>query len=77
MSSVTRLGDLLDFLKPLATTNLSKSPTFLSNSVKVLKSVIFLVKSFLRNFYRHLAIFFWSHCLWEMSQEEWEILRQT
>ena len=57
MSSVTRLGDLLDFLKPLATTNLSKSPTFLSNSVKVLKSVIFLVKSFLRNFYRHLAIF--------------------
>ena len=33
-SSVTRLGDLLDFgtfLKPLATINLSKSPTFLGN----------------------------------------------
>ena len=25
------------------------------------KSLIFLVKSFLGNFYRHLAIFFWSH----------------
>ena len=25
------------------------------------KSFIFLVKSFLVNFYRHLAIFFWSH----------------
>ena len=30
--------------------------------VKVLKSIIFHVKSFLGNFYRHLAIFFWSHC---------------
>ena len=29
--------------------------------VKVLKSIIFLVKSFLGNFYRNLAIFFWSH----------------
>ena len=28
------------------------------------KSLIFLVKSFLGNFYRNLAIFFWSHCLW-------------
>ena len=26
------------------------------------KSIIFLLKSFLGNFYRHLAIFFWSHC---------------
>ena len=30
--------------------------------VKVSKSIIFLVKSFLGNFYRHLAIFIWSHC---------------
>ena len=30
---------------------------------KVSKSIIFLVKSFLDNFYRHLAIFFWSHYL--------------
>ena len=41
-----------DFLKPLATINLTKSPTFL-----VSKSIIFLVKSFLGNFNRHLAIF--------------------
>ena len=31
--------------------------------VTVSKSFIFLVKSFLSNFYRHLAIFIWSHCL--------------
>ena len=29
----------------------------------VSKSIIFLVKSFLGNFYRHLAIFIWSHWL--------------
>ena len=53
---------LANFLKPLATINLSKSPTFLGNFLKVLKSTICLQKSFLANFYRHLAIFFWSHC---------------
>ena len=46
-----------NFLKPLATFNLHKSPTFFGNFVKVLKSIIFLVKSFLADFYRHLAIF--------------------
>ena len=46
-----------NFLKPLATTNLPKSPTYLGIFVKVSKSIIFLVKSFLGNFYRHLAIF--------------------
>ena len=30
--------------------------------VKVSKSIIFIVKPFLGNFYRHLAIFYWSHC---------------
>ena len=35
---------------------------FLGNFLKLSKSIIFLVKSFLGNFYRHLAIFFWSHC---------------
>ena len=52
-ASVTRLGNLLDFgqlLKPLVTINLPKSPTFLGNFVKVSKSLIFLVKSFLGNF---------------------------
>ena len=51
-----------NFLKPLATTNLPKSPTFLGNFCKGVKSIIFLVKSFLGNFYKHSAIFFWSHC---------------
>ena len=48
--------------KPLATINLPKSLTFLAIFVKVSKSIIFLVKSCLGNFYRHLAIFFKSHC---------------
>ena len=30
----------------------------------MLKSIIFIVKSFLGNFYRQLAIFIWSHCHW-------------
>ena len=33
-NNVTRLGDLLDFLKPLATINLPKSPTFFGNFCK-------------------------------------------
>ena len=49
------------FLKPLAIINLPKSPTFLGNFCKGVKSIIFLVKSFLGNFYRHFVIFFWSH----------------
>ena len=51
------------FLKPMATIDLPKSPPFLSNFLKVSKSVIILVKSFLGNFYRHLAILFRSHWL--------------
>ena len=38
------------FLKPLATINLPKSPTFLGIFVKVSKCIIFIVKSFLANF---------------------------
>ena len=53
---------LANFSKSLATINLPKSPSFSGNFVKVSKTIIFLVKSFLGNFYRHLAIFFWSHC---------------
>ena len=48
-SSVTRLCDLLDFgqlFKAFNLINLSKSHTFLRNFVKVLKSIIFPVKSF-------------------------------
>ena len=50
-----------NFLKPLATINLPKSLTLLGNFCKGVKIYHFLVKSFLGNFYRHLAIFFWSH----------------
>ena len=46
-----------NFLKPLAAINLPNLP---HSFVKVSKSNIFLVKSFLSNFYRHLVIF-WSH----------------
>ena len=59
--SVTRLGDLLDFGQVLKT-NLPKSLTFLGNFCEGVKAIIFLLKSFLGNFYRHLANFFWSHC---------------
>ena len=52
-----------NFLKPLATINLPQSPPFLGNFWKLSKSIIFLVKLFLGNIYRHLAIFFWSHCM--------------
>ena len=55
--------NLGNFLKPLATFNLSKSPTFLGNFCKGVKIYHFLLKSFLGNFNRHLATYFWSHCL--------------
>ena len=68
---VNRLGDLLDFgqylkafgniSKPFATINLTKSPTFLGNFCKGVKIYHFSSEIVLGNFYRHLAIFFWSH----------------
>ena len=59
--SVARLGDLLDFwplLKPLATINLPKSPTFLGNFCKGVKIYRFSCEIILGQLYRHLAIFF-------------------
>ena len=53
--------NLCNFLKPLATIKLPKLPTFLGNFCKGIKIYHFLVKSFLGNFYRYLAIFSWSH----------------
>ena len=50
-TSVTRLGDLLDFgqlLKPLATINLSKSSTFLGNFCKCLKIYHFYIEIIFR-----------------------------
>ena len=53
------LGNFLSLWKQLICPNLSNS---LEIFVNVSKSFIFLVKSFLGNFYRHLGIFLWSHC---------------
>ena len=50
------------FLKPLATINLSKSLTFLGNFCKGVKIFQSSSEIILGNFYRHLAIFFCSHC---------------
>ena len=44
------------FFRPLATINLPKCHSW-AIFVKASKSIIFVVKSFLGNFYRHLAIF--------------------
>ena len=46
-----------NFPKPLATINLPKSPTFSGIFWKGVKIYFFVEKLFLRNFYRHLAIF--------------------
>ena len=65
VSSVTRLDDLLHFgqLFKACGNNYSNRPHSQAIFVKVSKSFIFLVKSFLGNFYRHLTTFYWSHWL--------------
>ena len=50
-----------NFLKPLATINLPQSPPFLGNFCKGVKIIHFSSETILGNFYRHLAIFIWSH----------------
>ena len=47
--------------KLLAKIILPKSPKLLGNFCKGVKIILFLVNSFLGKFYRHLAIFIWSH----------------
>ena len=49
--------NLGNFLKPLETINLPKSPTFCGNFCKGVKIYHFSKKSFCGNFNRHLAIF--------------------
>ena len=34
------------------------------------KIIHFLVKPYLGNFYRHLAIFIWSHCTWSWPKQQ-------
>ena len=48
------------FLKPLASINLPKSPTFLGIFCKGVYYLSFSGEIILGNFYRHLAIFIWS-----------------
>ena len=49
-------------LKPLATIDLSKSPTFLGNFCKGVKLFNISSEIIFGQFYRHLATFYWSHC---------------
>ena len=55
------IGLWSNFSKPLATVILPKSPTFLGNFCKGVKNYHISREIILGNFYRHLAIFFWSH----------------
>ena len=68
VSSVTRLGDFLEFgqlFKAFGNNLFPQISHILRQFLwRCLKSIIFLVKSFLGNFYRHLAILFWSDCWW-------------
>ena len=61
--SVTRLGNLLDILKPLETINSPKSLTFLGKFCKGVKIYHFSSSIILGNFYGHLAIIF-GHTGW-------------
>ena len=65
-NSVARFGDLLDIgqlFKAHGNNYFAQSAnTFQAIFVNLSKSFILLSKSFLGNFYRHLAIFYWSHC---------------
>ena len=77
--SVARLGDLLDFgqlFKAVGNNQLAQISCIIwVNFVKVSKSLIVLVKSFLGNFYRHLATFYWSHCLRLQAEQTQVLLR--
>ena len=51
-----------NFSKPLAAINLPKSPTFLCNFCKGVKTLNFSSEIIFGHLYRHLATFYWSHC---------------
>ena len=52
---------LSNFLKPLATMHLPKSPTFWGNFCKGVKIFNISREIIFRQLFRNLAIFFWSH----------------
>ena len=66
-NSVTRLGDFIalwaTFQRLWQQLFCPNCPHFWGNFVMVSNYFIFLVKSFLGNFSRHLATLYWSHCL--------------
>ena len=68
-TNVTRLGDLLDFEQFFK----AFGRNYFAQISHILRQflLIFLVKSFLGNFYRLLAIFFWSHCSAYLFQFAW------
>ena len=62
LTSVTRLGNFLgNHSEPAATPKLL---TLLGNFCKGVKIIYFSCEIIFGNFYRHLAIFIWSHCPW-------------
>ena len=65
------MGDLLHFSKPVAIIILPKWPTFFCNFLKGSRYFIFLVKSFLGNFYKQLAFFYWSRW-WQKDERDRE-----
>ena len=64
LTSVTRFGNFLLFGQLLKACG---NNYFF---VKLSKSFNFLVKSFLGNFYRHLATFYWSHWLLDKNENK-------
>ena len=72
LASVTRLGALLHFGQLFKACGNNYFVQIVSHYeaifVKVSKSFIFLVKSFLGNFYRHLATFYWSHWVSDLAK---------
>ena len=64
-----------NFSKPLATINLPKSPTFLGNFCEGVKIIHFSCEIILGNFYRHLAIFIWSH--WSSNKVQSKIFQSN
>ena len=62
---VTRLADLLHFgqiFKACGNNFFTQIDHILANFWKVVKIFHISLESFLGNFYRHLATFYWSHC---------------
>ena len=72
-ASVTRLGDLLHFgqlFKACGNNYFFQIDHIFMQFFKAVKALIFLVKSFVVNFQRHLATFYWSLCFHRMGERK-------